>query len=436
MEILIVVILFILIYIAYKILDTYLYKKLIQNYKYRIHVNGIRGKSSTTRLIGTVLQNNGIKTIIKTTGSAARIIEADGKEKKIKRKEANIAEQRKILQEYAIKGYEAAVFECMAIKPDYIKYLEEKIMFSNIYIITNIRTDHTDELGSTLEEIAQSMSKTIPANSILITAENNDHLFEILKKQADKINTKVIRANPDTVPDEILSKLTYIEFKENIAISVEVANLLNISKEDALNAVLKVKPDPGVLKIDNLNIEDTNIIFVHAFAANDIESFDKIINLIYNKNDFKNIKKAILINNRKDRPERVSLFANYIAKLPNTDYVITAGDYELETTKIIKSINPNIKILNYGNESINAKLSGKEILMGILNETKEKNLIIIGSVNIHTTQANRIRHFIRKLKKYHKCVLKLNVNNDELNEELNQKINLNYQYSLVKKYKS
>lgn len=421
MEIVIILIAFIGIYIFYKIIDNYLYKKLIQNYKYRIHVNGIRGKSSTTRLIGAVLQNNNIKTVIKSTGSAARIIEADRKEKKIQRKEANIAEQRKILQHYAMGNYEAAVFECMAINPDYIKYLEEKIMLSNIYVITNIRTDHTDVLGETLEDIAKSMAKTIPSNSILITAEDNDHLFEILRKQAEKVNTKIIRANPNIVPDEILSKLKYIEFKENIAIAIEVAKLLNIAERDALKAILKVKPDPGVLKVDKLEINSKKISFVHAFAANDIESFDKIVNIIYDRNEFKNYQKAILLNNRKDRPERVELFAKYAANLnKKLDYIITTGYYENETTKIIKEINNNIPVLNFGDKSIYSKLSGAKILEKILEQTKSDKLLIIGAVNIHTRQADEIRKFIKKYNKRQKALLKENHINSEIVESSQQ----------------
>ena len=46
----------------------------------RIHVNGIRGKSTVTRLLGGMLREGGFNTLSKTTGSAARIIMPDGSE--------------------------------------------------------------------------------------------------------------------------------------------------------------------------------------------------------------------------------------------------------------------------------------------------------------------------------------------------------------------
>ena len=72
--------------------------KRIHNIKYRIHINGIRGKSSVTRLIGKILREANIKTFTKTTGSSARLIDHTGKEHLIRRRAANIIEQLSIIK--------------------------------------------------------------------------------------------------------------------------------------------------------------------------------------------------------------------------------------------------------------------------------------------------------------------------------------------------
>ncbi|SVE24307.1 uncharacterized protein METZ01_LOCUS477161, partial [marine metagenome] len=46
----------------------------------RIHVNGSRGKSSVTRLVAAGLRSGGLKVLAKTTGSAPRIIDENGKD--------------------------------------------------------------------------------------------------------------------------------------------------------------------------------------------------------------------------------------------------------------------------------------------------------------------------------------------------------------------
>src|SRR3989442_14975124 len=47
----------------------------------RIHVTGIRGKTTTTRLIGAALRYHGWRGGIKTTGNARRLIEPEGIER-------------------------------------------------------------------------------------------------------------------------------------------------------------------------------------------------------------------------------------------------------------------------------------------------------------------------------------------------------------------
>src|SRR6185295_12107842 len=61
----------------------------------RILVNGIRGKSSVTRLCAGALRGSGLTVVAKTTGSAARFIHPDASEEPVHRKFdiANIVEQ-------------------------------------------------------------------------------------------------------------------------------------------------------------------------------------------------------------------------------------------------------------------------------------------------------------------------------------------------------
>ena len=54
------------------------YERQLNKLKIRIYVNGIRGKSTVTRLIAGVLREAGIQTLAKTTGSAAMVILPNG----------------------------------------------------------------------------------------------------------------------------------------------------------------------------------------------------------------------------------------------------------------------------------------------------------------------------------------------------------------------
>src|SRR5436190_16708799 len=86
----------------------------------RVLVNGIRGKSSITRLCAGALRGGGLLTVAKTTGTAARFITPDGEERPVVRKFglANIVEQIGIVAEAVTFTPDALVVECMAVTPD------------------------------------------------------------------------------------------------------------------------------------------------------------------------------------------------------------------------------------------------------------------------------------------------------------------------------
>lgn len=83
----------------------------------RVLVNGIRGKSSITRLCAGALRGGGLVTVAKTTGTAARFIHPDATEEPVYRKFgiANVVEQIGIVRRAAAYRPHALVIECMAV---------------------------------------------------------------------------------------------------------------------------------------------------------------------------------------------------------------------------------------------------------------------------------------------------------------------------------
>src|SRR6188768_2254174 len=117
----------------------------------RIVVNGIRGKSSITRLCAGALRGGNILTVAKTTGTAARFISPDGEEEPVYRKFglANIVEQIDIVRRAAAFKPDALVIECMAVLPDLQEVNEQKLIQSTVCVICNVREDHLMEMGPT-----------------------------------------------------------------------------------------------------------------------------------------------------------------------------------------------------------------------------------------------------------------------------------------------
>lgn len=365
---------------------------LIGTIKTRVHVNGIRGKSSVTRLIAAALREGELSVLAKTTGTAARIITDHTVEAPVVRKEPDIAEQRKVLHQHIPDGnYDAVVFECMAINPIYQRYLESKIMQSTIGVITNIREDHTDALGKTLPEIARSLSATIPTNGHLVTAETDEELLGILADECQKRGTKLHAVGNMRIAAKHIAKFGHFEYKENVAIAIMVARLLKIKRRTALAGMYKALPDPGAFVLKEVAAaKESKLQWANLFAINDRESFVLTVDSLH-KQAGESTKKAVILNNRHDRPERVSQFVDICLRQVKADYIFTFGDYETQVvTEVKKAGATNVKVVRLGNATNFKDASGDVLLGEIVTELDGSDAILYGAVNIHTPQAQAI----------------------------------------------
>jgi poly-gamma-glutamate synthase PgsB/CapB len=286
----------------------------------RVHVNGSRGKSSVTRLIAAGLQAGGIRTCAKTTGSAARFLHADGTETPVLRHGSpNIREQLGIFRQAAAEGAEALVMECMAVRPDLQRTCERDIVNSTLGVITNVRSDHLEVQGPRLEDVARSLSQTVPARATLFTAE--DVFAADLAEAARRRGSACRVADPATVTPADLAPFRYVEFAENVALALDVCVAAGVDRRRALEGMWGVRPDVGAL--ERLRVADPGgeLVFANAFAANDPESTARIWRTL--GLDAPGSRSVILFNNRADRMRR----ARDLAPLLGTS--IRAGHYVL-----------------------------------------------------------------------------------------------------------
>ncbi len=377
-------------YLLWNIVSNYRFSKQLDTvFEHRVHVNGTRGKSTVTRLIAAVLRESGVPTVGKTTGTAARVFVSHSADWEVPRKEANIGEQKKVLSKYMASNYKAFVFECMAVNPVYQAYLERKIMHSTVGVITNVRMDHMDVQGSTIEEIARSLSKSIPFNGYLITAERNGKALAILKEVCKKQNTKLIEARAKNVPNKYMKGFKYHEYKENVAIALEFAKLSGIDEKVAIRGMHLAKPDPGAFRLKRMKASKKTVHWANLFAINDQESFVSTVKSLHDSLDNKP-KLAIILNNRHDRPDRVSQFSKIASGTIKSDYIFTFGDYEKAATATVRATNKTTTVVNLGNASSAKNSSGHELWSKMTTSLPHDEYLLIGAVNIHTHQSKKL----------------------------------------------
>lgn len=349
MYVFIVLLIVFLIVSLYGIVEFALHQKRIFSIPIRIHVNGTRGKSSVTRLIGAAMREGGIKTITKVTGTYPRLVLDDGSEVEIFRKtEPNIIEQLSIVKLAAQRKVQAIVMECMAIQPQYQWITETKMMHSTIGLITNVRLDHIDVMGYTLPEIADALAKTIPRNQHLFTAENQtlNQLTNVCKKQ----NTILHISEADAVTDDEMKGFSYIEHKENVSLALCVCQFMGIERDEALRGMYKAIPDAGVLKLSKVKAFGKTINFYNAFAANDPQSTLMIWQQVKEEIESEGLK-IILLNSRQDRLDRARQLTTMIGTKINNEfnYLLLIGQStEVVEELSVKSGIKRNKILNLG----------------------------------------------------------------------------------------
>jgi poly-gamma-glutamate synthase PgsB/CapB len=283
----------------------------------------------------------------------------------------------------------------MAVRPLYQQYSQSFMVRSDITVITNVREDHQEEMGETLEEIADSMSVTIPTNGVLITAESRPHLQDRLRRNAEDRGSRMIYADPRQVLDEDLQGFDHLEFKDNVAIGLTIAGLLDIDRAAALRGMWKSVPDVGVVRLVTLELSGKRVVWVPMFAANDRESVILTFELL--RGHFPRGATVIgILNNRSDRGRRAELFAEVVPRDLSSylDHVITFGAYEhIVTRRMVELGYPASQIHNLGETS---KPSLDDILDTITALIPGEDGVLIGMVNIHTHQAELLmRHFAR-----------------------------------------
>ena len=355
----------------------------------RIHVNGTRGKSSVTRLVAAGLREAGIRTFAKTTGTAPRVIDSEGKDRIIHRlRLPSIGEQVRLLNYFAGEKPDAVVMECMAVQPQYQWIAEHQMVQSQIGVITNVRPDHLEEMGPTEDDVAYSLCNTIPVGGTLITGEDQKPL--ILEEIAKKNGSEFIQSNEAEVTQEELDKFTYMEHPANVAVALDVCKKVGVDRELALEGMHKVQPDLGALIAWNLDKNEKRIQFVNGMAANDPVSTLQIWKFVIDRYPAEG-GTCIFFNSRDDRPVRTRQMIELTLDGIKPDHFIVRGDKVNSTLQRLHHHSPGTQIIILG---LNDKL---ENVVDRIMDLPHDTLVYaignqVGSGHDILTQISKYRH--------------------------------------------
>lgn len=361
---------YVLILLAFILLTVeYLYLRYcINNIALRILVNGTRGKSSVVKYISAALRESDKKTVAKVTGVIPTIIYPDGLHKVIKRiAPARVQEQLKIIRLASKLSSDCLVLECMSITPE-LQKLESKVFKPHIYVITNIKDDHREQIGNEQEQ-AKAICDTVPVDSIVITSETK-YYSEIEKSTQSKKSSLIF------VDDEIseIENIAEGSFESNIKIAITVCKAAGIDEGKARNAIINEIKNSEEL-INEYSFYETKIKFINGFAVNDVTSSQEFLNKWQSKlGEFKNLN--IIFNSRSDRPLRSVEFAKWFGSIKNLNRIILIGSHTPRTRiELLRNGIESQRIITWTKRKIKNAISD-------LKEITEPDSVFVGLGNI------------------------------------------------------
>lgn len=310
--------------VSYLVLEQRLHRRRLQRIPLRIHVNGTRGKTAVTRLTAELLRRAGIRTMAKTTGDHPELILPDGRRTRLHRRgPARIQEQLAFIAQAARQKAEAVVIECMALEPHLQEVSESSMVRSTIGAITNVRPDHFEVMGRSLDQVAQAFSRAIPAGAALVT--ESGPYEPLFRKRCEAAGTRCCvsatnGAGLEGVPRQAV-------WEENLAVVRSIGLQAGLPAERVVGILQEMAARERQQRLPQVGAGSGRIVLVDAFSANDPVSAARVQEAVLVREQTACPRPVVaLLNTRADRPLRTLAFAEFIAAQTCYDAVGATGD--------------------------------------------------------------------------------------------------------------
>ncbi len=325
---------------GYLVLERALHQRRLQKIRLRIHINGTRGKTTVTRLTAQLLRRAGIRTLAKTTGDHPELIQVDGRSTRLRRRgPARIQEQLAFLAEAARQKAQAVVVECMALD-DHLQQVSERLMVqSTIGVITNVRPDHHEVMGHSLDQMAKSLSQTIPPGAVLIT--ESGPYASMLRERCRAVGTR-LDSVPATDGAGPADRAPIGVMEENRAF-VRAIGLQAGLAPAAVDRILKeMAADETASLLFQMDSGSRRMALIDAFSANDTVSAARVQAEWLTPNEAALPRPFIaLLNARADRPLRTLAFIQFIAAQTGYDAIGLTGNGRWLARRRLRQLSPS-----------------------------------------------------------------------------------------------
>lgn len=358
-------------------------------------VTGSRGKSSTVRALHAAFTAAGLPTYAKTTGTAAAELSTDGTETATRRiGQVSVLEVLRIMDKAAKADPppRALVFECMAVRPNLIRQIADEMLLPDFVIITNAQVDHLEDEGSSLEEIARSMSEAIRPGSLVVTGERRTESLDAIRMIAEERGARLMVVSPDDASPEIFARLPFVH-PQNVTFVLGITRALGIDDDVAVEGMARASKEPGEREIWRRRIGDLDVVYTDLGAINDpsslmsaIESFPWPVP--------REVPRIGLVTGRWDRPLRDLSFVGCLSRERFDGLVLTGGPVFRMRRELVASGWPPERVVVAARLNRSRRVRDRRIVrLASRIAPDASRIMFVGLENEHDPLADRVRAY-------------------------------------------
>lgn len=273
------------------------HRRLLDDLDVRIAVTGTRGKTTMVEWLYEALTARNYDTYAKTTGEVPTS-HYDGESHEIDRSgQVTLYENAREIRKY--DPDDAIVVENQGIRGYTMRLVNERYVDPTVVVLTNVRLDHLDTLGTDYPEIARAFVRSIPPDTRVISGERNPAVAAYLRDAFERNGVSFTQAvSPDAavpVPGAEFVPLV------NAVMATLDAPSLSVEERDRYLSRLDVswRRLPGGR-------------IYSAADANDVDSTELIRRALL---DYSTESIRVLMYFRRDRPGRTASYVDYFDEL-------------------------------------------------------------------------------------------------------------------------
>ena len=314
----------------------------------RILVTGTRGKSSVVRLVHSALSHAGYRVFAKTTGTAARSIEPDGREHPTRRLgQVSILEMLTAMAHAGRQGVDAVVVECMAVNPDLIRQLSSDIVRPTIVAVTNSHIDHMESQGDSEESVMLSLAEAVTGQQVVVTSEPHAACVWELQQQVNAQGGRLLAVDGSLARGRDGQLLLPGEYADNVAVGIGVGRACTIPDAQTVEGMRQASQEPQAQEFTASKHRGLVGRYWNLGSINDANSvLPAVVNTVGPRRP--GVPRLALLAGRSDRPLRAAMFAGLVSQDLFDGVIVSGGPEYVVVRQLLDCGWPRERILSVG----------------------------------------------------------------------------------------